>query len=213
MTAICANIDNSGTRIGFDYVEIDADMWLEERTGGEIVSLTDSLTRFIEHYQSQPGQEYTHVTTAVYAYLETVDPDNLERVDIHMVNTEHVLSKPLAVMTFTHPRHGDCVIAYWESFGWTGTPTVYADATSDSGYWYDYGQYEVCCPNGHGYTADERDVIDADGSYRSYGELWPDGMFTRLDDGDGHEGHDWHDSYALLCPECGACCSVAMPRL
>jgi hypothetical protein len=202
----------SAATIDDGYVTVDADAWLEARTGGEIESLTESLSRFIDHYRNQAGQAHHHVSCAVEAYVATVDPHGDDRHDIHMVNYEHTLTECLSVTTFDHPRYGACVVAYESSWSRTGVPRIYRDATMDSGYWYDYDLYEVCCPEGHGFTVNPRDVVDETGSPRTRDDLWPDGILTCVSDDPTHDDHDWHGSYAILCPTCAGCCSVDMPR-
>ncbi len=102
-----------------------------------------------------------------------------------------------------------------------GTPEVYADITTDEGYWLTSSTIQITCPGGHSWTWDgDRDLHAQDGSAGRIADLFGpnDSVISRCRECAAFDDGDTHDmcpcpGYAVYCPTCQQRCQVALPEI
>lgn len=126
------------------------------------------------------------------------------------------LSDPFAVVLATSRRAGAIAVVTVDD----DPPTVYADATTEEGYWYDATTVTISCPTGHGWTwhgdgtlldDDEGRVNPIRFSPALTAPLQRCDQCVAYDENRRREWCDCDGSYQVICPDCNIRCHLDMP--
>jgi hypothetical protein len=202
------------------YVTVDVNAWLDQRTGGPIEELTADLHRWADTHPDAdagdgpvpPVRDWTATARAWFqdSGFEPAEADLIAHVETR-------LDAEVWILRATSPRHGPVAVVGINH----APPVVYADACTDSWYWFDADSVDITCPEGHGWTwSTGRELVTADGSFTTLTVVFGpdlDAPFTpcphchayqtgQRSEPCGCGGAPW-----IICPICGRRCDVELP--
>jgi hypothetical protein len=208
------------------YVTVDVNAWLDQRTGGPIDELTADLHRWADtHPDSDPDPDTgtgTAVTPAGRNWTATArswcQDSGFELAEAELIaHIETRLDAEVWILRAQAPASGPIAVVGVNN----QPPAVYADACTDSWYWFDADSVDITCPDGHGWTwSTGRELVTADGSFTTLTVVFGpdlDAPFTpcphcrayqtgQRSEPCGCGGAPW-----IICPICGRRCDVELP--
>ncbi|WP_143447409.1 hypothetical protein [Kineosporia sp. R_H_3] len=132
------------------YVTVDVLVWLDQRTGGPIDELTTALQNWASRPDAAPDWLENAQTWMTTSGFEPTSPE-LAVTDV-IAHVETRLDAEVWILRGIHRDWGPVAVV-----GINHDPaTVYADACTDSGDWFDADSVDITCPGGHGWTWQER---------------------------------------------------------
>jgi hypothetical protein len=137
------------------HVRIDAVGWVARRTGEEYVELTDLLQ---EGGRLEPLRSWVGWDWMTRAELWCQDREYPVAEGFPLTHDHPWLSAEVSVLLATAAPAGAAAIVSIDGLA----PRVYADITTDVGYWYEAGSVQVVCPNEHRWTWGEGDLLTDD---------------------------------------------------
>jgi hypothetical protein len=126
----------------YAYVRIDTDAWIEQRTGGADTGLTTALQEWGGQY---PFTAYPHPGWDTRAHLWCQARGYATAEGGVIMHTDTWLDRDVWILLADGGEAGALAIVG----GGRDAPTVYVDATTDSGYWFDASTVDLFCPGGH----------------------------------------------------------------
>ena len=126
------------------------------------------------------------------------------------------LSEPFAVVLATARRASAIAIVSVND----DPPTIYSDATTDEGYWYDATTVNISCPTGHTWTWHGDGTLLDDSGGRANPTRFSPALTAPLqrcekcvayDEDRRSEWCDCDGSYQVICPDCGIRCHLGVP--
>lgn len=191
--------------IEYDYIEIDTPTWLQERTAGELGDLNQLFTDFDAALTNATG------------YFSSA-PSRLDRLRLfitaragkHWSGEEFAiieadtgtgivsLSDNVLTYRYTDPEHGSVAFVTEINGSIVGKSCAYTDDTREPSNW-SAVEAQIGCPNHHGWTYRNGDLIDETGTFRDPGDVFPAGQIITHDD-DG--------TAQIICPLCRAHCQA-----
>jgi hypothetical protein len=199
------------------YYLIDTRAWLKQRTGahpGEHSQQLQDFTRcevFDEYWPTIDTAARMRLWCAARGYLF----DDRQPIE----HDDRCLTKPVTIVLATttgSPSHALALVSVDDS-----APEVYADLTTDEGYWLAASTIQITCPSGHTWTWDgDRDLHAADGSSHRIGDLFAPNadvisrcrQCAAFDDGHTDTGCPC-PGYAVYCPTCDQRCAVTVAEI
>jgi hypothetical protein len=205
---------DSTVRIDHGHLVIDVNAWISARTGGDHTRLTESV-RELAGVALFNQDRYPRVSwdSVVVAWC-TARGNRLSEA-VPLVHESPRLSSPITVVLANAVRYGDIAIVSVDD----DAPTVYADVTTEEGYWYDADTIRITCPDGHqwAWCGDGTLLDDAGQSVRRglFGDA-PTAPVQRCPDCvaydiDGDVPCDCATGYVVICPDCAARCRLHLP--
>lgn len=193
-------------RIEFDYVTVDLDAWLADRTAGTHTALTEALSA-LDSYCAQPGIWLHNRGIIIEAFITVRLGDIHDGASEHAstLNGESALSEDISFWLYTDPDHGPIAfVAITDNYGVLETPTAYVDAATDAGDWWSWRDYRLYCTScGFEHHTAER---GSDAEYFTHAERDDDDhRVTACPDCSAHSRGDTdigNYGYAAHCPRC-----------
>ncbi|GAA2349788.1 hypothetical protein [Dactylosporangium salmoneum] len=199
------------------YYLIDTRAWLDQRIGAHQPELSSQLEDFVrcdvfaESWPAMGTAARMRLWCAARGYA-VGDGDVIEHDDA-------CLTKPVTIVLAADTGFFRQALALVSVDG--GSPVVYADATTDDGYWRTSSTIQLRCPAGHTWTWDGgRHLRAADGTEQRIADVCGPGhsMISRCrdcvasDDG-GTDGSCPCAGLAIYCPACNRRCQVGLPEI
>lgn len=140
--------------IDYGHIRIDTAGWVAQRVGDEHTDLTDALrdwgrTQLLDSYPSQDWMTRAELWCMAreYAVCE----------GFPTYHDHPWLSADVSILLAVADRHAIAIVSVDGH-----APTVYADLTTDVGYWYDAGTVHIVCPNEHRWTWRDGELLTDD---------------------------------------------------
>lgn len=199
------------------YYLIDTTAWLDQRTGAHQPDRSAQLHDFVRcdvFDEYRPGMDMAarmRLWCGAHGYavgdgnvIEHDDECLTKPVTIVLTDTTGVAGQALALVSIDGTR-----------------PEVFADITTDVGYWFDATTIHIRCPSGHAWTWDGgRQLCAADNVATHIPELFgrDTSVINRCHDctafNDGAtEQMCLCPGFAVYCPACAARCQVTLPEI
>ena len=199
------------------YYLIDTSAWLDQRIGAhhsEHSSQLQDFTRcdvFDDHRPTMDIAARMQLWCTAHSF-PVADGSTIEHDD-------PCLSKPVTIVlaaTNGFPRQALALVSMDG-----GAPEVFADVTTDEGYWRAVSTIQISCPSGHTWTWDgDRDLHATDGtSVRASDLFGPNhAVISRCRQcvafDDGHTDNLCPcPGFAVYCPTCDQRCAVGLPEI
>ena len=194
---------------------IDTNAWLDQRTGAHQVQHSSQLQDFVRcdvFDDYRPGLDMAarmRLWCAAHGYpvgdggvIEHDDACLTKPVKIVLAATTGMPRQALALVSI------DCA-----------SPEVYADRTTDDGYWLDATSIALSCSGGHAWSWDgDRYLRTADGAEAHVSTLFgrDASVISRCRDCEAFDDTATDQmcpcpGFAVYCPACGERCQVALP--
>jgi len=198
------------------YYLIDTNAWLDQRTGAHQVEYSSQLQDFVrcdvfDDYRPGMGMAARLQLWCTAHGYPVGDGAVIEHDD-------PCLTKPVTIVLTTTGMPGQA-LALVSIEG--ASPDVYADPTTDEGYWLDATTIAFGCSDGHAWTwGDDRYLRTAEGAEAHVSTLFgrDASVISRCRDCEAFDD-DATDQmcpcpgFALYCPTCGERCQVTLPEL
>jgi hypothetical protein len=199
------------------YYLIDTRAWLGQRAGAHQPAPSSQLQDFVrcdvfDDYQpSMDVAARMRLWCAAHGY-PVGDAAVIEHDDA-------CLTTPVTIVLATTTGMPRQTLALVSIDG--ASPEVYADITTDDGYWLSATTVQINCPAGHGWTWDgDRYLHAADGTETAVSQLFGHTTSvisacrdcTAFDDGDTEQMCPC-SGYAVYCPVCDRRCQVTLPDI
>ncbi|GAA0475537.1 hypothetical protein Aca07nite_84430 [Actinoplanes capillaceus] len=199
------------------YYLIDTRAWLDQRTGAHQSAYSTRLQDFVrcdvfDDYQpSMDVAARMRLWCAAHGYPVS-DGAVIEHDDA-------CLTKPVTLVLTTTTGMPRQALALVSIDG--ASPEVYADNTTDEGYWLAATTVQISCPAGHCWAWDgDRYLYAADGTETAVSQLFgrdvsvisPCRGCAAFDDG-ATEQMCPCSGYAVYCPACDRRCQVTLPDI
>jgi hypothetical protein len=190
---------------------IDVASWIAQRTGTEHTNLTAALRDWAQNEDLATPHRRDWMTLAELwcAAREYAIQDGAT------VHHDHPwLSRPVAVARAWAGEHGAVAIVCIDGHA----PRVYADITTDDGYWHQVDTLDIVCPDGHHrWTWHGHQLTTADGGSSTVTEVFGDTPTTPFTPCPGCRAYDNGDTDTpcgcdgtdiIICPHCGTPCDL-----
>ncbi|MEV4199381.1 hypothetical protein [Micromonospora globbae] len=178
---------------------IDVNRWVEARVGAEHRQLTWSLRQMSTVAPLDGAHPRMGWGTIAVAWCTARGYPVADAAPL--VHDSPRLSAPVAIVLAYADRHGAIAIVSVDH----APPTVYADATTERGYWYDTDTIQLTCPTGHRFTWRGDGTLLDEGERQIHRGLPADQPAAPLPPSpDGH---------VVSCPRCGARCRLDLPEV
>jgi hypothetical protein len=210
-------VNAAAVRIDAGYYLIDTDAWIAQRVGARDDEHTRLLREFTGHDLFR--RQLIRMDVASRVVLWCAARDWLTHEGAPLVHDHPQLTEPVSIVLATTPqpdRQPVAIIAIDDA-----DPVVYADVTSDDGYWHQVTTVEVVCPGGHRLTWDGgRRLIDHDGEDTAITQVFGTGLYAPFqpcrvcasDDDGTRAGVDCDcGGWAIYCPVCDARTTLRLP--
>ncbi len=199
------------------YYLIDTRAWLHQRVGAhqsEPSTHLQDFTRCAVFAQYQPAMDVAarmQLWCAAFG-LSVGDGAVVQHDDEH-------LSSPVTIVLAATTGAVRRAFALVSVDG--GPAEVYADVTTDEGYWRDTATICITCPDGHGWTWDDGAYLHtADGTEQRITALFGPGVrvisrcrdCTAFDDGTTADMCPCA-GVAVYCPTCAQRCQIGLPEI
>jgi hypothetical protein len=199
------------------YYLIDTTAWLDQRTGTPPSEHSAQLQAFVRcdaFDQYRPSMDIAapmRLWCAARGYA--VGDDTVIQHD------DECLTTPVTIMLAAATGMARQALALVSIDG--GSPEVFADITTDVGYWFNPTTIQISRPGGHTWRWDGgRNLHAADGAAAHESELFGRNasVISRCRDCAAfHAGATEQkclcSGFAIYCPTCGARCQVALPEI
>lgn len=208
-------MNDPAVRIEHGYYLIDTDAWVDQRVGDRAEQDTTLLREFIGHHLFREQAMPVDVSRRAVLWCAARGWPVSEASPIY--HDDQRLTRPVSVVltAVPGPSPDAAAIVTVEHHD----PVVYADITTDEGYWYQTSTVDIVCPNGHRVTWDGgHGLLGPDGADTTVTAAFgpdPHAPFQRCrhchtDAADGDFGCDC-DGWVIYCLDCAARCRLALP--
>jgi hypothetical protein len=193
-------------RIEHGHVRIDAAGWVAQRTAAQHADLTDLLWEWgrLEPLSAWVGWDWT---TRAELWCQARGYPIAE--GFPLTHDHPWLSAQVSVLLAAVPQAGAVAIVSINGHA----PHVYADVTTDEGYWYDAGSVQIVCPNEHRWTWRDGELLTDDDEAVNPATLLDHHPATNHPDGDtaAADDLDVDDDDRVFCPRCDEVCDIRLP--
>ncbi|MFI6079246.1 hypothetical protein ACIA5C_47870 [Actinoplanes sp. NPDC051343] len=198
------------------YYRIDVDAWLAERVGPHHDDRSRQLRDFTRHEAFDQYQPAVDVAGRLQLWCAAHD---LHLGDGALIEHDDTcLTKAVTIVLAagsTLPREALALVSIDGA-----APEVFADATTDDGYWRDAATITISCPGGHTWTSDgDSHLYGDDGSEHRAADLYgPGRVISRCRDCAAYDDNSTDamcpcPGVAVYCPACDQRCQVGLPQI
>ncbi len=194
------------------HIRIDTRGWLAQRVGAEHTELTAALGDWghLDQATGYPSRDW------------------MTRAELWCTAREYLVSEGFPV-THDHPWLSREVSILLASAGEIGPiaivsidgsrPTIYADITTDEGYWYQVDSVDIVCAGGHRWTWHGRDLVGTDGHTSTVTQMFgdhPGSPFTPCPECLAYDNDETDTpcpnpgADVIICPDCGRRCDLTL---
>jgi len=201
-----------GEHVSIDHghIRIDTACWVARRVGDEHAGLTDALGHWgrAQLLDGYPGRDWM-----TRAELWCMAREYAVCEGFPTYHDRPWLSADVSILlAVVDNRHAIAIVSVDGD-----APTVYADLTTDVGYWYDAGTVQIVCPNEHRWTWRDGELLTDDEAVdpatvfdhhpkRRHDQEHADSD-TDLDD------IDLDADGRIFCPRCDELCDLRLPEV
>jgi len=194
-------------------VRIDIAGWIAQRTGTEHTDLTAALRDWgrADQLTAHPRMDWTSRAELWCAAREYLIPEGFPAHHDHAW-----LSAGVDVLPTQTGDYGAVVIVSVDG----DAPTVYADVTTDDGYWYQVDTLDIVCPCGRRWSWQDNQLTTPHGQSSTVAAVFgehPHAPFTpcpgcqAYDAGETHTPCPCPGTDIIVCPHCGRRCDLHLP--
>lgn len=199
------------------YYLIDTDAWLHQRTGAHDPQASSQVQDFVS---CDVFDDYSpRMDTAARMQLWCAAHGWQVAEGTPFEHDDACLTKPVTIVLAATTGFPRSAVALVSIDG--GAPQVYADVTTDEGYWLSSSTIQITCPGDHAWTWDgDRDLHAADGTEHRVTALFGPscGVISRCRECEAFDDGATKDmclcpGFAVYCPTCGQRCQVGLPEI
>ena len=214
-------MSTAAVRIEAGYYLIDTQAWVRQRVGERHDQLTDLVDEFTRHdlFGEQPTP--MDVSSRVVLWCAAHGWPVHETAPLY--HDDQRMTHPVSIILATAPGPDQQAVAI--VLVADRDPVVYADVTTDEGYWYTAATVDIACPSGHWLTWDGGGhLVTDDGTDTTLADLFGSSRyapFRPCRDCQADETSDDTEAgvscdcggWALYCPVCDARCRLTLPEV
>ena len=199
------------------YYVIDTEAWLRQRTGAHDRQASSQVQDFagcavFDDYAPRMGTAARMQLWCAARGWQVAEGAPIEHDDA-------CLSKPVTIVLAATAGLSRTAVALVSVDG--GAPQVYADLTTDEGYWLSSSTIQISCPGDHVWSWDgNRDLLAADGTEHRVNALFGPSrsVISRCRQCEAFDDGATDDMclcpcFAVYCPTCGQRCRVGLPEI
>jgi hypothetical protein len=201
-------------RIGPGYHIIDAGAWVRQRTSEPLTDLTAALDEFTHHPVF--GEYHSQMDTSARMQLWCAARGWSTSEETSYYHDHNCLSEPVSIVLAVDADRSAYALVQVGS----DPPDVFADLTTDDGYWLQVEPVDIVCPGGHRWTwLDHTSLLDEGGNYHAFADLFgrvPGAPYAEcrdclaFDDGQSEQLCPCDDRHTIYCPTCDQRCRLEL---
>jgi hypothetical protein len=206
--------------VDHEFVHVDTDAWVDQRVGDEHQELTSALSDFGHHerFREYPMDRLDWMTRAeLWCAARGFGVDEGQPIE----HDDEVLTRPVSILCAATDTREAIVVVSVDG----GEPTVYADRTTDPGYWHQADQVDIACTECTDrwtwYLAGDNALVHGSGVCHesSIADVFgtgdgtpfaPCGACAAVEAGDADAYCDGDHEPRIVCPTCGADCQLRL---